>query len=334
MLSLFFLPSTREAAARPIVYWAPWLLALLALVLYGVMGRQLFLLSTLGMVFLYVVLTQAWNILGGYGGYLNFGMVTFFGVGAYTSAVLFQYWEISPFLTAPFAGITSAALGFLIGIPTLRIRGAYFALVTLIITFAVQILVLDMPFTQGALGIYLQPLTLTPLGVERLFYFLFLACAVIVTLLVYSIEHSNFGWALVAIREDEDAAEIVGIRTVEVKWIANCLAAFIAGVVGGLYAQRIMYIEPTGTFAFDISLNVVLMAVIGGAGTWQGPLIGAPLVLLVADTLRVTFTSEVNRVIFSIIVILIALFIPGGIMGVWIRWRQARSEKLAAAGNA
>jgi branched-chain amino acid transport system permease protein len=298
------------------------------------MGRQLFLLSTLGMVFLYVVLTQAWNILGGYGGYLNFGMVTFFGVGAYTSAVLFQYWEISPFLTAPFAGITSAALGFLIGIPTLRIRGAYFALVTLIITFAVQILVLDMPFTQGALGIYLQPLTLTPLGVERLFYFLFLACAVIVTLLVYSIEHSNFGWALVAIREDEDAAEIVGIRTVEVKWIANCLAAFIAGVVGGLYAQRIMYIEPTGTFAFDISLNVVLMAVIGGAGTWQGPLIGAPLVLLVADTLRVTFTSEVNRVIFSIIVILIALFIPGGIMGVWIRWRQARSEKLAAAGNA
>jgi branched-chain amino acid transport system permease protein len=306
---------------------------LLALVLYGVMGRQLFLLSTLGMVFLYVVLTQAWNILGGYGGYLNFGMVTFFGVGAYTSAVLFQYWEISPFLTAPFAGITSAALGLLIGVPTLRIRGAYFALVTLIITFAVQILVLDMPFTQGALGIYLQPLTLTPLGVERLFYFLFLACAVIVTLLVYAIEHSNFGWALVAIREDEDAAEIVGIRTVEVKWIANCLAAFIAGVVGGLYAQRIMYIEPTGTFAFDISLNVVLMAVIGGAGTWQGPLIGAPLVLLVADTLRVTFTSEVNRVIFSIIVILIALFIPGGIMGVWIRWRRACSEKLAAAGT-
>ncbi len=332
MLSLFFMPSTREAAAGRIPYYAPWLLALLAVALYGVVGRQLFLLSTLGTVFLYVVLTQAWNILGGYGGYLNFGMVTFFGVGAYTSAVLFQYWEISPFLTAPLAGIASAALAFLIGIPTLRIRGAYFAIVTLIITFAVQILVLDMPLTQGALGIYLQPLTLTPLNVERLFYLLFLACAVIVTVLVYAIEHSNFGWALVAIREDEDAAEIVGIRTVEVKWIANCLAAFIAGVVGGLYAQRIMYIEPTGTFAFDISLNVVLMAVIGGAGTWQGPMIGAPLVLLAADALRVTFTSEVNRVIFSIIVILIALFIPGGIMGVWTRWRRARAERSANAG--
>ena len=152
----------------------------------------------------------------------------------------------------------------------------------MIITFAVQTLVLDLPVTQGALGIYLQPLRLSPLGVERLFYFLFLGCAAAVTVLVYAIEHSNFGWALIAIREDEDAAEIVGVRTVEVKWIANGVAAFIAGVVGGLYAQRIMYIEPTGTFAFDISLNVVLMAVIGGAGTWQGPLIGAPLVLLVA----------------------------------------------------
>ena len=143
---------------------------------------------------------------------------------------------------------------------------------------------------------------------------LFLGIAVLVTVLVYFIEHSNIGWALVAIREDEDAAEIVGVRTAEVKWAANALACFVAGLVGGLYAQRIAYIEPIGTFAFDISLNVVLMAVIGGPGTWQGPLIGAPLVLLVADALRVTFTSEVNRVIF-----------PGGIMGWLARWRRWRN---------
>jgi len=327
VLSLFFLPSTHDTGTGRLIRFAPWLLALLAIALYGMFGRQLFLLSTFGSVFLYLTLTQAWNILGGYGGYLNFGMVTYFGVGAYTSAVLFQYWEFSPLLTAPLAGIVSAIFGILIGIPTLRIRGAYFALVTMIITFAVQILVLDLPFTQGALGIYLEPLSLSPLGVERLFYFLYLGFAIAVTLLVYVIEHSNFGWALVAIREDEDAAEIIGVRTVEVKWIANALSALIAGVVGGIYAQRIMYIEPTGTFAFDISLNVVLMAVIGGAGTWQGPLIGAPLVLLVADALRVTFTSEVNRAIFSVVVIVIALFIPGGIMGVWSRWRT-RHRKL------
>lgn len=327
MLSLFFLPSASDTRSARLRGLTVWLALLFVLLFYGAFGRRLFFLSTLGTVFLYVVLTQAWNILGGYGGYLNFGMVTFFGVGAYASAVLFQYFELSPFLTAPVAGLAAAVLGVLIGIPTLRIRGAYFALVTMIITFAVQTLVLDMPVTQGALGVYLQPLRFSPLGVERLFYFLFLGCAIVVTVLVYAIEHSNFGWALIAIREDEDAAEVIGVRTVEVKWIANGAAAFIAGVVGGLYAQRIMYIEPSGTFAFDISLNVVLMAVIGGGGTWQGPLIGAPLVLLVADVLRVTVTSEVNRAIFSVVVILIALFIPGGVMGVWMRWRRAHMPK-------
>ena len=331
MLSVFFLGSGESRGWRRWMGVAFWIAVLVALVLYGLIGTQLFYLSTLGTVFMYIVLTQAWNILGGYGGYLNFGMATFFGTGAYASAILFHYFGLSPFLTAPLGGLAAAIAGLLIGIPTLRLRGAYFALVTMIITFAVQILVLNLPWTQGALGIYMQPIGLTPLGVERLFYFLFLGLAAAVTALVYAIERSNMGWALVAIREDEDAAEIVGVKTIEVKWIANAIACFIAGVVGGLYAQRIMYLEPFGTFSFDISLNTVLMAVIGGAGAWQGPLIGAPVVLLVADTLRVTFTSEVNRAIFSIVVIVIALFVPGGVMGLIHRWRRKKRVEVNAA---
>jgi branched-chain amino acid transport system permease protein len=322
VLSVFFLPSPRAkhrgTAALGRIFW---LAVLAGLVLYGVFGRKLGTHAILGTVFLYVVMTQAWNILGGYGGYLNFGTVTFFGVGAYTSAVLFQFYQLSPFLTAPLAGVVAAVAGLLIGIPTLRLRGAYFGVVTMIVTFATLILVLDLPFTQGALGIYMAPLRMSPLAVEKLFYFVFLGFAVLVTALVYAVEHSNFGWALVAIREDEDAAEIIGVRTTRVKWIANAVGCGIIGIAGGLYAQRILYLEPTGTFSFDISLNVVLMAVIGGAGTWQGPLIGAPLIVLVADALRVTFTSEVNRVIFSVVVILIALFVPGGIMSALAKLR-------------
>lgn len=328
MFSVFFLPSANKGSLSARLGWALWACLLIGLILYGAFGRQLFLLSTLGTVFMYVVLTQAWNLLGGYGGYLNFGMVTFFGIGAYTTAILHHYFGISAFLSAPVAGVAAAFAGLLIGIPTLRLRGAYFALVTMIITFAVQILALDLEITQGALGIYMPRLPLTPLGVERLFYFLFLGFAVLVTVLVYAIQHSNIGWALVAIREDEDAAEIIGVKTVEVKWAANALACFIAGVVGALYAQRIAYVEPIGTFSFDTSLNVVLMAVIGGPGTWQGPLIGTPLVLLVADALRVTFTSEVNRVIFSVVVIVIALYIPGGVMGVLQRWRKRKTPRV------
>ena len=303
------------------------------LVVYGLVSSDLGLLDTLGTVFMYIVLTQAWNILGGYGGYLNFGMVTYFGIGAYTTALLYQFFHVSPFFSAPLAGIAAAASGLLIGIPTLRLRGAYFAVVTMIITFATQIAVLVVPFTQGAMGVYLPQLAFSPRGIEVLFYFIFLGLAAATTALVYAIEHSNFGWALVAIREDEDAAEVVGVHTTEIKWTANALAAFLTGVVGGIYAQRVFYIEPTSTFTLDTSLNVVLMVVIGGAASWQGPLIGSSVVLLVAQFLRVTVTSEANRVIFSLIVILVALFVPRGVMGAITKARRPRGSAATTDGD-
>lgn len=322
MFSLYFLPPQQTGAhsKRWDLYSAGTVTV--ALAGYGALGGNLEIINTLGGVFMYIVMTQAWNILGGYGGYFNFGIVTFFGVGAYTTALLFHYYGWSPFLTAPLAGTSAALLAFLIGIPTLRLRGAYFAVVTMIVTFAVQIFVLDLPVTQGALGVYLTPLDLDPNSTEQLFYFVFFGLAVAATALVYAIQRSNFGWALVAIREDEDAAEIIGVRTTAVKWVANALAGFTIGLVGGIYSLRILYIEPTSTFSLDISLNVVLMVVIGGVGTWQGPLIGVPLVLLVAEVLRVTVTSEVNRVIFSLVVIVMALYAPRGIMGLTQRLRS------------
>lgn len=319
MFSLHFLPAQNSTGTKRWLAAGAAAAGVVALVGYGLLTNSLENLNTLGIVFMYVVMTQSWNILGGYGGYFNFGLVTFFGVGAYTTALLFHFFRLSPFLTAPLAGLASALLAFLIGIPALRLRGSYFAVVTMIVTFAMQILVLDLPFTQGAIGVFLTPLDLSPRATEQLFYFIFLGLAFATTALIYAIENSNFGWALVAIREDEDAAEIIGVRTTAIKWIGNAIAGFATGLVGGIFAMRILYIEPTSTFSLDISLNVVLMAVIGGAGTWLGPLIGTPLVLLVAEALRVTVTSEVNRVIFSLIVIVMALYMPRGLMGLFNR---------------
>jgi branched-chain amino acid transport system permease protein len=322
MFSLYFLPA-RASSVQTYRLGAVAALAVgVALVSFGLFSHSLEYLNILGLIFMYVVMTQAWNILGGYGGYFNFGMVTFFGVGAYTTALLFHFFGLSPFLTAPLAGLASALFAFLVGIPALRLRGAYFAVVTMIVTFAMQILVLDLPFTQGAIGVFLTPLDLSPRATEQLFYFVFLGLAAAMTALIYAIENSNFGWALVAIREDEDAAEIIGVRTTAIKWIGNAVAGFATGLVGGIFAIRILYIEPTSTFSLDISLNVVLMAVIGGAGTWLGPLIGVPLVLLVAEALRVIVTSEVNRVLFSLIVIVMALYMPRGLMGLSSRLRR------------
>src|SRR5690242_14330038 len=204
MFSLYFLPAHASTARKRRLGAVATAAGAALLTGYGIFTGDLEHLNTLGLVFMYVVMTQAWNILGGYGGYFNFGIVTFFGAGAYTTALLFHFYGLSPFLTAPLAGLVAAALAFLIGIPTLRLRGAYFAVVTMIVTFAVQILVLDMPFTQGALGVYLTPLDIDPRMLERLFYFVFFGLALAATALVYAIQNSNFGWALVAIREDED----------------------------------------------------------------------------------------------------------------------------------
>jgi branched-chain amino acid transport system permease protein len=303
-------------------------LALLApLVAYGLLGRQLFVLNSLATIFFYIVLAQAWNVLGGYGGYLNFGMATFVGVGAYTSAILWHQAQLSPFLTAPVAGLVAAIAGVLIGIPALRVRGAFFALMTMIVGFAAQILAFDLPLTQGALGIFLPSLPLAPLGKERLFYLIFLLFAAAVTALAWLLERSNIGWALVAIREDEDAAEVAGVRTLKVKTIANAFACFIAGMAGALHAQRLAYIEPTATFSFDVSLNVVLMTVIGGAGSWLGPLIGAPVVLLSGDLLRIALTSEINRAIFGALMIVVALLVPGGIVGMIKLRRRTKAAR-------
>jgi branched-chain amino acid transport system permease protein len=220
------------------------------------------LLSTVTTMFMFVALAQAWNILGGYAGYINFGMAGFFGVGAYTTAILFHEFQFSPFVTAVLGGAAAVVIAFAVGVPSLRLRGSYFAIVTLIITFAIQLVVFDVPITQGSMGITLAALPFPPHVASQVFYFTFLILAMLATAAVYFIERSRFGYALVAIREDEDAAGVLGVRTTAVKTLALVIGAGMAGIVGGIYSAYILYIEPSGTFALDISLDVVLIAIV------------------------------------------------------------------------
>ncbi len=296
-----------------------------ALVMVGLWTQALGLLSTLTNILMFVVLAQGWNLLGGFGGYLNLGMGTFFGLGAYTSAIFFHHQGLSPFLTAPLGGIVAALAAAAVGIPSLRVRGPYFAILTLILGFLAQFWAFNAKVTRGALGIYVTQLSLDGRTMEQIFYFLYLALAVLATWVVARIERSKLGFALMAVREDEDAAEILGVRTTRVKMIGFLAGALMAGVVGGIHSQRIGYIEPSSVFSLDISIDVVLMTIVGGAGTWQGPILGVPLVMLVAETLRVgvtrvalfgtRFPAEFNRVVFGTILILIALFARHGLMG-------------------
>jgi branched-chain amino acid transport system permease protein len=300
---------------------------LAAVIVFGAFTDDLGTLGTLTNVLMFIVLAQAWNILGGYGGYLNLGMAAFFGLGAYAAGILSSRYGTSPFITVPFAGAAAVVFGVLVGLPSLRLRGPYFAILTLVIGFLMQTITLNARITRGAMGIYLKPFSFSPRVGAQLFYFVYLILAVAVVLVVYRIEHSKYGYALVAIREDEEAAEILGVRTTWLKIVALLIGAFIAGIAGAVYGYRIKYIEPFGTFSLAISIDVVLMSLVGGAGTWQGPVIGVPLVMLVAEVLRVGVTrldlfgmnvpTEFNRVVFGVILVLVAMFAREGIVGLF-----------------
>jgi len=322
---------------RPLVAFGVGVLLVGALVVAGLQIESLAILNILTTALVAVVLTQAWNVLGGYGGYLNLGTAAFYGIGAYTVSILDYNLGWSPFFTAVLGGLAAVVVAAIIGIPSLRIRGVYFAILTLILTFLVQRLAFSIPITRGALGIFLTPLDLDPRALEQLFFFIFLGLAELVTVVVRLIQHSRFGSALVAIREDEDAAAILGVRTTRTKMYAFAVGAFFMGLAGALVAQRVTFIDPDAAFSMTNTVNPVIMAMYGGAGTWQGPLIGAPLVVLLGEVLRVTFggiglfgptvPAEVSRLLFGAILIGVALYARRGIMGL-IRPRKGTRRRI------
>lgn len=305
------------------------------LVLVGLLVDDLSLLSLLTTVFMLMTMAQAWNILGGYAGYLNLGTAAFFGIGAYGSAIMDTSFRASPFLAVAVAGPVAAGFALLIAGPSLRVRGPYFAILTLIVTFVVRALVFNLPITRGALGIFVRPFPFDPRTTEQIFYLTFLALALGVALLVRTLEQSRLGVALVAIREDEDAAEVLGVRTTRIKTLAFVAGAFLMGLCGGLHAYKLAYVEPFGVFAIDLSIDVLLATVVGGAGTWVGPLVGVPLVEISAEILRVGITHidlfgqrvpiELNRIVFGSVLITLALLNPNGIVGLVRRSRVKRA---------
>jgi branched-chain amino acid transport system permease protein len=293
------------------------------------------LLSLTTTMLLFVVLTQAWNILGGFVGYLNLGTAAFFGVGVYTVGMLAHHAGWHPFAAVPLGGLAAVLVALALAAPTLRLRGAYFAIMTLIITFIVQTIAFNWPLTMGAVGIFFRPPTTDPRLNETIFFAIYLVFAAALTIGVLVLEHSRVGDALRAVREDEDAAAVIGIDTTRVKTAAFVVGAAFTGIVGGIQGYRLNYIEPAGAFDVGLSINVVVMAVLGGAGSWIGPLIGAPAVLAIAEFFRVGIAHvdffgqripiELNRLALGTIIVLLALFAPRGVVGIF---RGVRGRRL------
>ena len=275
-------------------------------------------------VLMYVALAQGWNVLGGYAGYVNFGMVMFFGIGAYTTAIASNAWHVNALATLPLAALVAGAAAVVVGVPTLRLRGGYFAIATFVLTIAVQALALVLGVTHGSQGIEIASLRMSIEAATRLFFVFFLGLALIGTVICWALEHTRWHSALVAIREDEDAAEVLGVPTTRLKAFALLAGALIAGLAGSLYATQLFYIEPTGTFDFNISLAVVVGAVIGGAGTWLGPLLGAVVTQLLAQELFVHVQGVYSELSYGVLLIIVVLVAPRGIVSIRLTRRRIR----------
>ncbi|GAA5056301.1 branched-chain amino acid transport system permease protein [Thermocatellispora tengchongensis] len=275
-------------------------------------------------VLMYIALAEGWNLLGGYAGYLNFGTVIFLGIGAYTTAIAVTGTGVNALVTIPLAALVAAGVSVLIGIPGFRLRGDYFAVATFVLTLAARELANVLEITGGSVGLFLPPVADSLGASTRLFFFLFLALAAVSVAICWVSERTRWFSALVAVREDEDAAEVLGVPTLRLKVVALAVGAAIAGAAGSLYAAQSLYIEPTGTFDFRVSLAVVVAVILGGKGTWYGPVAGAVLTQLLATQLFVRLQGVWDQLIFGLLLIAVALLAPRGITRLTRRARGRR----------
>ncbi len=272
-------------------------------------------LSFLFKLFLFVILSESWNLIGGFAGYLSFGHVAFFGIGAYTSAMLFQHlFRVSFHRRHPCEACVAAFVALIIGYPCLRLKGPYFAVITLCLAFVIDLVVKNWGFLGGSEGIHLK---LVEMGIQlsrSIFYEIFLGLALLTTLYVRRVEHSKFGLGLASIREDEEVAQTLTIDTAAIKVKAFILSAFFPGVAGGIYAYYISYIHPDIVFDINISILIVLMAIAGGGRTWAGPLLGAALITTINELLSLFVRPESARVIYGAMFIAVIIFMPDGMV--------------------
>ena len=304
--------------------WTPVAAAALVVLALAVAPVALspFLIQFLINLFMLAALAESWNIIGGFTGYASFGNVAFFGVGAYTTGVLLTVLEVPFALALPAAGLTAMAFAALVGIPILRLKGHYFAIATLGVAETMREIVYNLKITGGGTGLTM-PITKSALP----FFYLMLGILVAATAVNWWLSASRFGYGLVAIREDEDAAMAMGINTALYKTAAFALSGAFAGLVGGVFAYWITFIDPDGVFKVIITIQMIIMAVFGGMGTVVGPLLGALVLASVSELLSTQLVS-LAELFNGIIVILVVLFMPRGLAEV-IRKREFSWRQLA-----
>jgi branched-chain amino acid transport system permease protein len=278
----------------------------------------------------FVILATAWNILGGYTGYVNFGSAAFFAIGAYSTVALYNAFK-APLLLMIVTGTLAAGLaGLGLGYLTLRLRGVFFAIASLALAVVLYTFVVNWDYVGGARGAYVLQPREVPFGLPRYIHLLYIVLvlqAAVSLIVARAIEKSTLGRGLAAIRDDELAAECSGVPTLRLKIFSATVSGALMGMAGTTFPFYLSYIEPSSAFGLSYSVNSIAMPLIGGMMSWVGPLIGAILLGTVQQLVQVTVSSAWNLLIVGVLLVLFVTLAPNGIMG-WVEaWRKRKGSR-------
>lgn len=297
-----------------------------ALLAYPLVITSTFAQHTMILVFLYAMMAQSWNVVAGLSGQISLGHAMFFGLGAYSVGVLGVKFGITPWIGILVGMLLAAVAAVAVGIPTLRLKGHYFAIATLLIGSSVQIIFQRWDWVGAASGLFL-PLKRGAPWLDMQFhtskvpyYYISLAAAALTFLAVWKMRRSRMGFRLQALRDDADAAASLGIAVARYKVLAFVISGAIMSVAGGFYTQYVLVLDPERVFSVDISIIVVLMTVLGGSGTLWGPAVGAAVLIPLSEYSRIWFGSTgrtIDLMIYGVLIVVICMWRPAGLISIF-----------------
>ena len=303
------------------------LTVLFLLLIFPMVVTQIFPLQIMILVFMYAMLGVAWNIMGGYAGMFSFGQAAFFGIGAYTSSFLLMTFHVNPWIGLIAGGVVAALVAAAIGYPCSNLRGHYFAIASIAFAEIVRVHFNNWTLVNAAEGISLPMLDESFINFmfhnsKVPYYYIMLAFLIIALVVCYFVATSKMGYYFRAIKESHDVAEVLGVNVVRYRLIAIMISAFLSAMAGTFYAQYVLYIDPESVMLLAISVQIVLLSMLGGAGSVMGPVIGAAVLIPIAEVTRVWLGHRgtgVDMLIYGFLITIISVYQPQGVWGLLSR---------------
>src|SRR4051794_9953557 len=305
-------------------HWPLVLVVFIAIAAWPLLVQDVFLQRIGALVLLAAISASAWNLLGGYAGQVSVGHAVYFGAGAYSSLVVFNQWGWPPIAGAPIGVVVSMALGAVVGTPTFRLRGHYFSMATIAAAELVRILAANWPLVGAAVGLMGPPVPRTVWDLSFIspvpYHYLFLAVLMVLLALTWWMTRSRMGYYLAAIRGGDRAARSLGVPVLRYKLYALLLSAAFTSLAGSLYAVMVGFADPDSALGILISVKMVIVAALGGAGTLLGPLVGAIILIPLEETTNAIFGgggTGITFIVYGAIIVVVARFQPSGMAALW-----------------